>query len=204
MAVFVDNSVEWHLVSNSFLFFVEGTPGSNHLRHSSSGLRRLLSIDYLALCAPDRRLSAWKMRAGRSVSTPWSESVASFWRHSLRRRARRRRRQHHAGVVIPAPRAWKSTLYALGTLLAHKNNLKNKGKWWVRFFQFGLRHAAHCAPRALPYCSVRGSCIYCLLLCDCRFFDLGSLCVTAKQARQACKQEITAQWAARRCPPHRE
>ena len=33
---------------------------------------------------PDRGVSAWRVRAGRSVLSPWPESVASFWRHSLR------------------------------------------------------------------------------------------------------------------------
>jgi len=40
----------------------------------------------MALRAPDRRVSAWKVRAGRSVSSPWPESVTSFWRHALRLR----------------------------------------------------------------------------------------------------------------------
>ena len=97
----------------AILFFVEGTllPGSSDLRHlSSSGLRRLLSffIYYLAFCAPDRGVSAWKVWAGRSVSSPWPESVASFFGAMLFGfGACHGRRQHHAGVVIPAPRACK-------------------------------------------------------------------------------------------------
>ena len=63
-------------------FFVEGTllPGSNDLRHlSSSGcLRHLLSFCYLKPFALDRGVSAWKVRTGRSVSSPWPESAAPF------------------------------------------------------------------------------------------------------------------------------
>ena len=69
-------------------------------------LRRLLSFYYLALRAPDRGVPAWKVRAGRSVSSPWPESMASFFGAMFFGfEARHRRRQHHAGVVIPAPRA---------------------------------------------------------------------------------------------------
>ena len=37
------------------------------------GLRRLFSFYYLELRAPDRGVSAWKVRAGWSVSSPWPE-----------------------------------------------------------------------------------------------------------------------------------
>ena len=43
------------------------------------GLRRLLSFYYLELRAPDRGVSAWKVREGRSVSSPWPESAASLF-----------------------------------------------------------------------------------------------------------------------------
>ena len=54
-------------------------------------LRRLtpfffLSFKFLSLRAPDVRVSAWKVRADRPVTSPWPESVLSFRRRALQLR----------------------------------------------------------------------------------------------------------------------
>ena len=62
-----------------FFVFVEGTrlPGSNALRHLSSGLRHLLSCYLVELFAPDRGVSTWKVQAGRRFRARGRRS----WRH---------------------------------------------------------------------------------------------------------------------------
>ena len=81
----------------------------HHHHHLDNGLRHFLCllVYYLGLYAPDIRVSAWKVRVGRSVPrSSWSKNAASFWHHTLRLRGSSQPSTvpcwcRH--VVIPAP-----------------------------------------------------------------------------------------------------
>ena len=65
------------------------------------------SFIILELRAPDRGVSAWKVRAAGRFRARGRKSWRHFGAMLVGFGARHRRRQHHSGVVIPAPRACK-------------------------------------------------------------------------------------------------
>jgi len=161
-------------------------------------LRRLLSFCYLALRAPDRGVSAWKVRAGRSVSSPWPGKVRRHLGFILFGfGARHRRRQHHlvSSSRCPAPVNRLSLLWAPFFTHFKKTKIKGSGGWGV------LSWAPSCGALS-PTCAIllldsgRGSCLS-SFSCVTSVFRCGFLV-------SHIKPESTAQWAARRCLPPRE